>query len=42
MDELDQDQKKFYNSVGVTGYSSRQKVYRGGDGHSYESNPSAE
>jgi len=33
--------KKFYSSVGVTGYASSQKAYRIEDGHSYQSNPSA-
>lgn len=41
-DELPEDEKKFYKSVGVTGYASRQKIYRVEDGHSYQSNPSAE
>ncbi len=26
--ELDEKEKSFYKSVGVTGYASRQKVYR--------------
>lgn len=40
--ELPESQRNFYNSVGVTGYASRQKVYRAQDGHSFQSNPSAE
>jgi hypothetical protein len=40
-DGLDENMKKFYSSVGVTGYASSQKVYRKEDGHSYQSNPSA-
>jgi hypothetical protein len=38
---LDENKKNFYNSIGVTGYASSQKVYRGEDGHSFQSNPSA-
>lgn len=40
--ELDEKEKNFYKSIGVTGYASRQKVYRAEDGHSYQSNPSAD
>jgi hypothetical protein len=38
--ELPENEKNFYKSTGVTGYASRQKVYRQEDGHSYQSNPS--
>lgn len=38
--ELAEEEKNFYKSTGVTGYASRQKVYRSQDGHSYQSNPS--
>ena len=41
-DQLHDNEKKFYRSVGVTGYASRQKIYRSQDGHSIQSNPSAE
>jgi hypothetical protein len=38
--DLPEEEKNFYKSIGVTGYASRQKVYRVEDGHSYQSNPS--
>lgn len=41
-DQLPENQKKFYKSVGVTGYASRQKIYKVEDGHSFQPNPSAE
>jgi hypothetical protein len=40
-DSLPPNSKKFYKSVGVTGYASRQKIFRTEDGHSFQSNPSA-
>lgn len=39
-DLLSEKEKKFYKSIGITGYAGQKKVYRGQDGHSYQSNPS--